>query len=787
MTVSHLSGYTAMQTRQPEATEPVSESSMSHGNLPSALSTIIGRHAESSEVSRLLASSRLVTLSGPGGVGKTRLALHVASTYAEPYPDGVWWIRLEDLAQPTLLGPIIAGIVGEPGQQTQDPALTIGNRRMLLVLDNCEHIVDSAATVCTSLLEHCPFLTILTTSQEPLHVEGESTYAVPPLPLPKRSHASGDGDPHHSDAVALFLARAVAANPRVQFSEADIGLIHSLCKRLDGLPLAIEMAAAATRSLPLSALATQQEMPHDLHVEGYSTATARHHTLRATLDYSYERCDEAARSLWRSFAVFRGGADLAAIESVCSTHEMTESGVQKTLTSLVDKSIVSFDGRRYRMLETIRAYGDERLREHGSEQEVSRSHHRHFATLAKELETGWFGPDQTALLSQAAGELANIRVAMEHSIGDESCSCSGLEMASRLWPLWIGSGLVVEGRHWLDRLTEAHSDVCNGHVFALWVGGLLRATGGDSSGALPILERCQDLATELDDSAAAAHCTQVLGLAELLDGRRATAIERLDEAVTLERHIPEFNAYLPFALVNLGAALCYDERVQRAVKILDEARELSMKHAEQLLLSWSEAYLGLAALLDGRASSAVAPLTSSLARKRKLQDSLGLSFVLELLSWAAIAHGDIHRAARLIGAVEALSQPLGTHLAGLEQMLQWHSENAEKARAAIGEKAFEADVEAGRALSLDDAIAFATGIRREAPRDHVAIERLTPREQEIAALVARGMTNKEIAAQLVVSSRTVSTHVEHILAKLGFRSRTQIAVLFRTSTPDKAT
>jgi len=738
--------------------------------------SLVGRRAEIATIERLLAAARLVTLSGAGGVGKTRLASHFAQQPQSAYPDGVWMASLAELTQSSLIRSTVAVSVRGAGQARDDLPSVIGQKRALLVLDNCEHLVEACASLCSDLLRSCPALTILATSQEPLRVPGEVVYNVPPLSLDDASSHPGLG-PAHSDAVTLFLQRAAASNPTAQFSDEDLRLITSMCHRLDGLPLSIELAAAASRALPLATLEAMSSHPHEMDLGAFRTAPDRHRSVRSVLDYSYARCDQPTQDMWQAFAVFRGGADLAALRTVGEALGLAETQVHTTLLTLIDRSVLTFDGRRYRMLETLRSYGDEHLRASGRQNELQAAHHRHYFGTAIELSEGWFGPDQPALLAQATEELPNLRAALEHTMRDSACIDSGLGMASALWPLWIGTATLAEGRHWLDSLLALADQPSPEHQAAIWVSGLVRATAGEPASQNAMLVGCREIAETTDSDAVAARCTQVLGLAELLDGRTETAIDLLEDAVALERQIDGFNPYLTFGLVNLGAALCFGKQTSRALEVLGEARRLCREHGEQLLLSWAEVYTGLAALLEGRASAALSPLTDALGRKRALQDRLGLTFVLELFAWAAIAHGDAVRAGHLIGAVEELSEPLGAHLAGLQRMLEWHDEHVEQAQVALGADAYAAATRAGRAMSADDAIEFALGDSRHhhAPDARLPLP-LTPREHEIGQLVAQGLTNKEVAAQLVISPRTVSTHVEHILAKLKLRSRAQIAV-----------
>jgi predicted ATPase/DNA-binding CsgD family transcriptional regulator len=752
------------------------------GNLPAEVTSLVGRREETTEVRSLLSASRLVTLTGPGGVGKTRLALHVGRMARADFPDGAWFAPLAELGQPDLLESTLMSSLGVADRTGPiDLPTLVGERRLLLILDNYEHLVESVAVLASRLLRRCANLRILATSQEPLRADGETLFPVPPLPVPDASVRVDRGSGARYDAVSLFLERAAAANPgRTIDAEHELAVIE-LCRRVDGLPLAIELAAAGTRVLPFEALMESVVGSGKEITTGSRTAPTRHQTLRATMDYSHSRCSESSRELWARLSVFRGGAELNSIEAVCAISGQPTGEVRSSLAELVDKSVLSFDGRRYRMLEPIRGYGGELLAAHGWEHQTRAAHLEHFGQLAAELDDGWCGPDQSALLSHIIDEQANVRAALDFTLTDPARGIQGIAMAAALWPFWIGCGLLAEGRHWLDRLLATERAPTRERVSGLWVDGLLTATSGDIEESLAMLDESQRLAEQLHDASGHAHATQMLGLAELLSGRPDRAIAHLEAAVELERLEESFNPYLAFALVNLGSALCFDEQLERASAALEEARELCAARGEQLLLSWSLVHLGLAALRDNRARDAHNLLREGLVRKRALEDTLGITFAIELLAWAAHAEGDPLRGARLLGAGEAMSESLSNHLAGLPRMIAWHEANVREMRDALGPRRFDAASKAGRRLSTNSAIDYALGVASVPERpssDPLSDLPLTPREREIAALVATGKTNKEIAAELVVAHRTVSTHVEHILAKLNFRSRTQVARLF---------
>lgn len=753
------------------------------GNLPEETSRLIGRRAESAEVRGLLGSSRLVTLTGPGGVGKTRLALEVARRARVGFTDGVWVTALDELTQPDLLPAVVLAVMGSAGRsgtRVDDLVEFLGDRRVLLVLDNCEHMAHECASLAAELLGRCPHVSVLATSQTPLGVRGESRFAVPPLSLPEPGqYPKPSVAATVYEAVALFVDRAESASPGTGVRLADEEKVIDLCRQLDGLPLAIELAAAGTRHFPIDVLLRQVQERLQVPTSGSRAAPERQRSLRASLDHSYEFCSTSARELWGSMSVFRGGADFDAVEQVCRSEGLPQDQLHAALAELVDRSVVTFDGIRYRMLETIRRYGLLVLGD--AAQSVRLAHRDHYLELAISLEEGWFGPEQPALIERVASEQANLRAALEFCLESPEEVGAGLRLASALWAHWVSRGLPGEGRRWLDRLLAADQLSGPERVGALWVNAVVTAVDGDVSRSLALAQEGCDLALRFEDRPGLAHAVMARGFAEVVAGQIDDGISDLQEAVTLQRQLSEPSPHLATALGELGSALCHAQNPAHAAPILEEARALSEAGDEQLLLSWALTHLGLAALLDGRPHDAAIVLRDALARKRSIQDHLGMNVAVELLSWAALDQGDADRAAQLLGASEAMPEPLVPHLVNYQRMLGWHSEYVARARERVGPAAFESSFEIGRRMSPDEAVSYALVEQDPTVRDvtdPLARWPLTPREREVALLVAQGRTNRQIAAQLVIAHRTADTHVENILKKLGFTSRTQVATLF---------
>jgi non-specific serine/threonine protein kinase len=753
-------------------------------NLPADVSRLVGRRAESAAVKQVLSQARLVTLTGTGGVGKTRLAVHVARQVRHAFPDGVCLVMLAELATAELLPTTVMSALSRSGSASADiPELCdfIADRELLLVLDNCEHLTDACAQLVTVLLRECPRLRVLATSRERLRVGGEMMYVVPPLRLPEPGQAVAADEIQQYDAAALFLERATALHPDLVPSSGDLETILTLCHRLDGLPLAIELMAGRTGSLPIKVLAERHEDHFRILKAGSRSSPPRQQTLQATVDYSFELCSDAARLLWARLSVFAGGASLDGVHGVCADELLPATAVEDALAELVDKSIVTFDGARYHMLETLRAYGRDRLRDAGSEGAVRAAHLRYVAAISGGLGRD-AAPDRSHLaLVRLKEEHPNVRAALEFCLAEEDSACEGLRLAGSLWHFWTGCGLAREGRHWLGELLEACDSASSDRVTGLWVDGFLAAIDGAPATGREKANACAALASALGDAAGVAHASYVHALASLLERSTDEEMSELEAVVRLERDLDEPNPVLCAALMALGIAYCLALRLERAETVLTEARNLGESQNEHLYYSWSRMFLGLVAVLNGRPDAA--PLLKAVLREnRAIGDALGMSTATEFLAWGAMDSSNDLRAARLLGFSQGLAEPAVAHLAGWRVLQSWHDARVADLRTRLGDRVLDAELTHGRAMPFDDGIAYALE-ERSAPPPPVPEQGrlpLTRREHEVALLVAEGLSNRDIASQLVISQRTAEAHVEHILTKLGFNSRTQVVAMFAT-------
>lgn len=508
------------------------------------------------------------------------------------------------------------------------------------------------------------------------------------------------------------------------------------------------------------------------------SAPPRQRSLGATLEHSHRLCSTSAQQLWARLSVFRGGADFASVSAVCTAAGGRPDELWPALAELVDKSVVGFDGTRYRMLETIRRYGAERLAASDEAQVVARAHRDHFASLADAVQDTWSGPRQQAVLRNGLDEHANLRAALEHCLGKPEEAGTGLLMATSLWGLWTGCGLMLEGRLWLERFADAQPAATPGVSTALWMAGALAASSGDQAAGLALLARAAELAAADGDVVALARTQQFRGNALLFGDDLEAAVAELRSSVAAERSFDWPNPFLVRGLVALGTALTLAGELDEAQATIGEVQRICADLGDEHHLAWGHVVLGLVALRRGQAAQSRDQLQAALTRKRTVPDALGATFAVELLGWCAV---DLESAANglvLMGGAASTSAPLGTHLAGSKPVLRWRQDYLAAATRSVGVEQAAVLLDRGRSMGLDSLVATALDLGSTA-HDGAddPLGALTRREREVAALVAAGMTNKQIAAHLVIAPRTVDTHVEHILSKLGVSSRTMVARL----------
>ncbi|MCX5208349.1 LuxR C-terminal-related transcriptional regulator [Kitasatospora sp. NBC_00240] len=765
--------------------------------LPLELTSFVGRKQEIREVRELLSATRVVTLVGPGGVGKTRLAVQAAAQARRLYKDGICFLDLAPLQDGDLLAYTVVEALGIDSQSSRDRVNLITDhlreRQMLLVFDNCEHVTPECARLINTMLRSGLHARVLATSRQSLGVTGEYIWSVPPLAVPDPDGAGNVGAVSDYPGLALFAERAARV---AEFTLTEQNWLDAarLCKRLDGLPLAIELAAARTRVLSPGDILKRLDDQFRLLTSDDRAAPARHRTLRAAVDGSYDLCSPQERLLWARACVFARRFGLDAAENVCGDEDLPPEQVLDVLSGLVDKSVLVREehagGVKYRLLDAIAHYGRTKLREAGEEEELERRHRDWYLRLAQRFDAEWFGPDQVRQSRQMREEHDNLRAALAFCLNTPGEGQSGLVMLTALIHYWVSCGHVTEGRYWLERALPMNTERTIPRARALRSLGVLAGMQGDSSAAAPALLECRDIAQSLGDDILDANALAMVGQVALADRDAKAALAYLQEA---DKRLLELNHPRKrhiYILTLLGVARFALGEFDEAVAVAEELRDISARLGERWFLAKAQLTLGLAQFGQGDPAAAARNAHDALEIGREFDDTPTMGLAIMILMWAAMATGDYQRGAQLLGACRGIWQVSGV-LTGNSQVFDPTTAPLEaKARDALGDRDFRAAVDRGAGLDLDRATEYALGNGEAAPVPIVAPKAaqadspLTKREQQVAELVGQGMSNKEIAASLVVSPRTAEGHVERVLAKLGFTKRAQIAVWLTESRSD---
>ena len=729
--------------------------------LPADVSSFVGRRRESAEVRRLLEEGRLVTLTGPGGVGKTRLGLLVAARMAGAEPDGVHLVELGGLGDERLLGDSVAQALGLADRSARSPVEVLSEylagRRLLLVLDGCEHVSGACAALVGSLLRAAPGLRVLATSREPLQVSGEALVAVPP--------AAPD------DAVELFEQRARAVLPDFRITAENRDAVERLCDRLDRIPLAIELAAVRLRVLSVTQILDR--LGDRFRLLARPTRTdGRHATLLATVEWSAQNCSRQERALWARASVFVASFDLDAARYVCAGGEVPADDVPDLLAGLVDKSVLGVrqDGRvaRYVWLDTLRDYGARLLADRRGESAPLRQRHLDwYLAVARSVAPGAGKPPDRETMR--ALDPANLRTALEHCFAEPGEARTGLELAGALVYIWVNGALLREGRYSLERALAADPDPSPERARALWGCAWMAIEQGDLAAAGELLSRARALATELADDSALAWAVSLAGYAALFAGDLHRARSLLEDGLVRQRALGHPVAALA-TMSGLAQTTSYlGDPVSLAISA--EALAVADRHRWPLARSTALRNQGLELLRQGDVLRATEALREVLRLFRRLGRRLGVATCLGTLAWAASAAGDHERAARLSGAADAANRRVGATVP--EPHRERARRHAALARAALGDAAFAAALRSGEAMAEDDAVRYALAEGEVSPP--AGGSPLSAREEQVVALVTRGLTDRQIAAELVISPRTAQAHVARILAKLELSNRAQIA------------
>ena len=528
-------------------------------NLPLQVTSFIGRDKELAELQRLLTRTRLLTLTGSGGCGKTRLGLQLAADTLERFPDGAWLVELAPLADPDLVPQTVAsvlGLKGEPGKPiVQSLTEHLKDKRLLLMLDNCEHLLDGCATLVGTLVGLCPLVTVLASSREALGIAGEQAYRVPSLALPDPSRVDSQESVAGFEAVQLFTDRARLARPDFQVTRQNASALASICHRLDGIPLAIELAAARVRSLSVDEINRKLDQRFQLLTGGSRTALPRQQTLRSLIDWSYDLLSDREGRLLQRLSVFVGGWTLEAAEQVCADDDVADHEVLDLLTSLCDKSLVlveqNDEGYRYRLLETVRQYARERLLTSGGGESVRARHRDCFLALAEATHAKLKGPEQAKWLRQLEAEHENLRASLEWSLADAGLN-AGLRLCGALQYFWIMRGHFSEGRRWCERiLANAGDERTPERANALNAAGLLAYRQDDFAAAHTLLEESLAIRRQVGDRKSIGVAAGNLGMVAVDEGDLAAARALHEESLAIARELGNRNGVLA-SLANLG-------------------------------------------------------------------------------------------------------------------------------------------------------------------------------------------------------------------------------------------
>jgi len=734
-------------------------------------SEFVGRRGELDTLATLLDASRLVTLTGVGGAGKTRLAMRAANTHAERTGIACWFIPLDAVQDARQLPLAVARALPLGEQSAREPIEFIldvlGDGPALLVLDNCEHLIDAAAALVNDLLDAMPQLVIVATSRRRLELDGEQTFAVPPLSIDGPA-----GEP--PEAVALLVARARAADASFALDPDDIDAAAELCRALDGLPLAIELAASRLRTLSIADLAGRLSSRFTLLRGASRSAVARQRTLRAVVDWSHELCTPQQRTLWAALSIFTGPFDLAAAVAVAGTRE---PAVVDALDELITQSVVEADRDigRFHLLETIREYGRERAEEAGLWPQLLSRHLDHYRRLAAASCHDWYGPGQADTIATQRANRAELQTAL--ATAAERGADAALGLFSNLRYHWGVGGFLPEGRAWATRVLALPDASPQRRVPALITAAWLCLLQGDLAEGHDRLQEAHDLSATsppLEDAALIdVELRRWEGTHALFSGAPERARSQFEASIrlALAGGMPEEALLAQFQLTTALSHLRQPRASGPGRDALRYAESIGERWMRSLAL-WS---LALAAFVEGDVNGAEDMAREALTTEKGIDDPVGDCLMLELLSWVDAARSPTERSAILLGAAHSRWRRIGSDIAVHgPQMAGHHDRCVEIVVTRLGALAFDRLMAAGGRLAPSEAVSFAVSARRPPTV-------LSEREMQVAGAIREGLSNRTIADRLVLSVRTIDTHVQRILAKLGFTSRAQIAAWYEST------
>ncbi|MFI8992618.1 ATP-binding protein [Streptomyces sp. NPDC053542] len=669
---------------------------------------LIGRGDELDRVQEACRQAQLVTLTGVGGVGKTRLALQVATALQSEFADGAWLVELSPLQDGRLLPHTIAQSLPLTTDQTNRSMIDVlaeylADRELLLVWDTCEHLTDACSLTAQALLLAAPGLCILTTSRRPLGVPGEQVLALEPLPVGDDCAAVA------ADAVTLLADRAAEAVPGFTVTDANRDQVLRLSRHLEGLPLAIELAAARLRDMPLAVLNTRLE--DRFAVLGTTEEAVHgaeppwHQALHTAIGWSHQLCSPAERLAWARLSVFAGTFDAEAVRQVCADAHLPDEHVPAVLAELVDTSVLIWlptgDGERYRMLDTIREYGAFWLRGLGEEDEVRLRHRDYYRRLARRADAAWIGRDQFSWYDRMNAEHDNLRAALEFSL-DRPEGRPALELAGALWFFWFCCGFFTEGQHYLNRALAADPTPSQARRKALWARGLALLPQGDNEAAAA----CAAIAEYLDDADAAEQAQALSMCAALMRGDTARVAALAEDLLAEYQDSGELNLATLLAQLDLAYAHTVMGNSEKAIAVLEQLSADCHRHGERWMRAHADLMRAQAELACGRPGAARVSAQAALAVKQRLNDSRGVALAVVVLAQAAANVGQEEYAAYLLGLAQQIRDVLGKPQCNP----LWTATRRtceQQARDALGNQAYTAAFRAGYESSPDTALTYA--------------------------------------------------------------------------------